>query len=428
MMSYWFQDKTDNKTAFALFLLFATAYITINVPYLLFMDRYAELVSASNPFYGAKFGLNLFNFDPAMYFGYDNISVIHPYINIIAGPLSELANSGLGNRFFLILQSILNAASTALLFYILRRSGGTRRISFLIACLFGISSYSLFSSFIPDSYAYAQFGLLISVFFLQYYQERKLYPIWPLAALGALNFGITATNVIPYAGAVILEQIERKSRTAIKTLSLILGAFMIICLALALVQLLMPRGVTWVSSFWGGLVNGGFNYIAFFSVTEHWKAIYLLGVNPLLTPEIALINAKSAAIATDLSQPYPIYVSIFGFSFLILTLFGWIRGFREKRAWAIVPVLFIGFSIFLHLVVGYGLATFEYDLYLYAGHYWFACFLLLSMGIQSVRQPWIRKGIVGFLVIMLLVSTLHNLIHHRETLRNIEEIYVHEMK
>lgn len=422
VIRYLLQDRTDNKNALGLFILFVLIYIAINTPYLLFLDRHADLVAAHNPFYGVKFGLNLFNFDPSMYYGYDNVSVIHPYKNIIAGPLGTVANNGPGNVLFLIIQSILNAGGTALLYQTLRRGGNGRGLAFLIAFLYGISSYSLFTSLIPDSYPYAQFGLVVSVFCLQYYRDSNQSPIWPLAILGIVNFGITATNLIPFATALIIQQVGRRVRDTVRTLLLILGAFILLAMILLLIQLILPGGVTWISSLWSGLVNGGFRYTAPFSLTHHWKAIYMLGISPLLTPDVTLIDKGVAAIATDLSQSYPVYVSVVGFIFLISALLGWVRGIRVRESW--IPGLFIGFAICLHFVVGYGLATFNYDLYLYAGHFWFAFFLLVSTLIRSIHNNRLYKASVGLLLVVVLVTATHNLIQHSQVLKAVEQGYV----
>ncbi|WP_169834439.1 hypothetical protein [Paenibacillus donghaensis] len=422
MIRYLLQDRTDNKNALGLFILFVILYIAINTPYLLFMDRQADLVAAHNPFYGVKFGLNLFNFDPAMYYGYDNVSVIHPYKNIIAGPLGALANNGPGNVLFLIIQSALNAGGTALLYYILRRQRTGRAPSALIASLFGISSYSLFTSLIPDSYPYAQFGLVISVFCLQYYRDSKQSPIFPLAILGIVNFGITATNLIPYIGALIIQQMGRRAKAAVRTLLMVLSVFILLAIVLLLIQLVLPGGVTWVSSWQSGLKNGGFGYVAPFSLAHHWKAIYMLGISPLLTPNVTLIDTGITAIATDLSQSYPIYVSVIGFLFLAGALTGWIRGIRKLEGW--IPMMFIGFAFCLHLIVGYGLATFNYDLYLYAGHFWFAFFLLISISVRSIINPRLYKAIIGLLVVVVLVTAVHNLLQHAHVLKDIRQGYV----
>lgn len=422
MICYLLQDRTDNKNALGLFILFVVLYIAINTPYLHFMDRQADLVAAHNPFYGVKFGLNLFNFDPSMYYGYDNVSVIHPYKNIIAGPLGALANNGPGNVFFLIIQSVLNAGGTALLYQTLRRGGNGRGLAFLIASLYGISSYSLFTALIPDSYPYAQFGLVISVFCLQYYRDCKQSPIWPLAILGIVNFGITATNVIPYACALFVQQMGRRVRDTVRTLLLVLGAFILLAILLLLIQLVLPGGVTWISSLWGGLINGGFNYVAPFSWTQHWKVIYMLGINPLLTPDVTLIDKGIAAIATDLSHSIPIYVSVIGFLFHISVLLGWIRGIRLREGW--IPIMFIGFALYFHLIVGYGLASFNYDLYLYAGHFWFAYFLLISIWMRSIRNARLYKATVGLLLVIVLVTAAHNLLQHTQVLKAIEQGYV----
>ena len=130
-------------------------------------------VSMDSPFYGAPFTLNLFNFDPSMEYGPENISIIHPFINFLTSPLVTMI--GGVNLPYLLIQSILNAFSAALVYYIIRRSGAGWTLSLVTAAFFGISSYSLFTTLIPDSYAYAQFMIILSAAYLHYCRMENLW-------------------------------------------------------------------------------------------------------------------------------------------------------------------------------------------------------------------------------------------------------------
>ncbi|WP_322395878.1 hypothetical protein, partial [Clostridium perfringens] len=130
-------------------------YVFMNLPFVAYIKDHAAELMPHSPFYGAPFTLNLFNFDPSMEYGPENISIIHPFINFLTSPLTTMIGSS--NLPYLLIQSVLNAFSAALVYYIVRRSGANWLLSLVTAAFFGISSYSLFTAFIPDSYAYAQF-------------------------------------------------------------------------------------------------------------------------------------------------------------------------------------------------------------------------------------------------------------------------------
>ena len=83
-----------------------------------------------------------------------------------------------------------------------------------------------------------------------------------------------------------------------------------------------------------------------------------------------MIDPGIAAFVTNLAKPYPIHVHIVGIGMLILAILSFIKGIRSRDTWAFA--IYILFAI-LRIIVGFGLATYAYDLYLYAGHYLFVC-------------------------------------------------------
>lgn len=411
----------DNRWALGLFLGFALYYGASNIPFLLYIKDHAALLAAYNPFYGAAYPLNLFNFDPSMYYGTGNASVIHPFLNFISGPLARAAGHAGGNGFFLAVQSLLNAAGVAMMFYYLRRSGSDLLLSLAVAGFFGASSYALFTAMIPDSYPYAQFVLLLSVLYLLYSRTAERTGGWQEASLMLVNFGVTSTNMVPFAGALLVNKLRRGDRRVMLRLASIGLGFVVLAAGFTGLQWLIFGGKTWVSNWVQSLDNGGFRYAAPFVWSEHWKAVYMLVISPVLTPDIVLGDPGIAAFVTDLAQPYPFHVSLVGLALIALAAAGFIRGIRTREVW--ILACFIGFGAALHLVKGYGLAVFKYDLYLYAGHYLFAFFLLAAAGIRLVRHPALRRGLTVAAAVLMLVTWVNNAVMHTKALDRIEQSY-----
>ncbi|MFD0587090.1 DUF6080 domain-containing protein [Paenibacillus sp. GCM10027627] len=424
---YLFHNRRDNMQALCLFIGFSVFYFFINMPFISYMKENAETLLKLSPFYGVPFSLNLFNFDPSFYYGYLNMTVTHPYLSFVAGALGELSKSLGGNAMFLFLQSALNGLSVAAIFYYLKRkeerkAEGTSFIPLLFAAFFGFSSYSIFSSLIPDSYVYAQFVLVLSFVYLAYSSERGEARLWPSAILGFFHFAITSTNIIPYMAALFIANVNGKHKALIRRW-LLAGAIIVLFIILfGLIQMAAFDGKAWFTSWQKGIENGGFSYVAPFSFSAHWKSVYLMFINPVLTPDIVLVSPGIVAFASSLSIPYPLYVNIIGFSLLALAIAGFIRGIKTKEAWMLV--MYVGAGIGLHLVIGFGLAVFQNDLYMYAGHFLFAPFLLAASFIIGLRKGLLKT--IGCIVILIFTLTTagHNIVKHTQSLDFIKDSYV----
>ncbi|MBH5317726.1 hypothetical protein I6N90_07910 [Paenibacillus sp. GSMTC-2017] len=425
--AFLFHNRRDNVVAAVLFFCFSALYIFMNIPFLSYMEQNAKVLSQHSPFYGAPFFLNIFNFDPSFYYGFLNMTVIHPFMSLLSGNLYKISELAGGNLFFLFVQSALNALSAVLIYYYLRRRGdhdGQVGIGFpfWFASFFGVSSYTIFTAMIPDSYGYAQFVIILSVLYLAYVDMGSNLGKWPAATLAFLNFGITLTNIVTYFGALFVTLFTKKYGQMIRPIIRISVYFIILIVIFSGMQLLLFDGKSWFNNMQQNLENGGFTYAAPFSFAHHWKAVYMLFISPILTPDMTLINPGIVAFATNLSQPYPIYVTIIGFALLALAIAGFVRGIRTKEAWTMA--VYIGFAIALHLVVGYGLAVFEYDLYLYAGHYLFAVFLLAASFLMGMKRGKLRMIGMIFIITCTIVTLGNNVIKHNDSLQVIKESYV----
>ena len=419
--SYLLKNKKDNYKACWLFIGFLLFYFGNNVPFLMYMKQNMADLAGYSPFYGAPFVFNIFNFDPSMYYGSGNSSIIHPLMNFLSGPLLYFSKFLSGNLFFLVIQSVINALSVVMIYYYLRKSGSDNVLAVIFATFFGVCSYNIFTAMIPDSYSYVQFIIILSVLYLQYSRVLVKTNVLPNASFALVNFAATSTNIVPFIGALFFNMIDRRDNKTLKKFISILLTFLLFVVLFTLLQSVLFSGNTWINNWITGLNNGGFSYAAPFSFSQHWKVIYMLVISPILSPDMVLIDQGIMAFVTDLTRPYPLYVTIIGFTLIILAAFGFIKGIKSRETWTLVPYIF--FAILLHIVVGFGLAVFKFDLYLYAGHYLFAFFLLAARFIMQINHALIRKGLIAIILILVLTTLGNNVIKHIETLNYIKDIY-----
>lgn len=420
--NYFFRDRKDNYTALFLWIIFCLFYIFLNMPYVQYIKDNAEMLGTYSPFYGAPFPLNLFNFDPSMEYGKQAATIIHPFINFLTAPLTYLSSHSIGNMLYLLLQSGINALTTTIVYFMLRRSGSDISVSLLFSAFFGVSSYSIFTSLIPDSYSYAQFVIVLSAAYLQKCRAEQSFSIIPNASFTLINLGITSTNVVTFAGALFFSLFDLRSKKATfrRFMTIMISALLMI-IGFTALQYVLFSGKTWLSNVFGGLSNGALGYVTPFSFAHHAKAFYMLVVSPVLTPDVALIDPGIVAFATDLSKPYPFYVHIVGIGLFLLAVLGFIKGIKTRETWAIAT--YILFAFVLHIVVGFGLTTFQYDLYLYAGHYLFAFFILAAGFVSSIRNVTVKRVMLGVIALFLLTTLANNIVKQNATLDIIQSSY-----
>ncbi|WP_339256397.1 DUF6080 domain-containing protein [Paenibacillus sp. FSL R5-0713] len=421
-LDYLFYNRRANWTAFYLFAGFALFYGLMNGSYVLYIENNAELLGKYSPFNTTLFPLNIFNFDPSMYYGDNSSSVIHPLISFLAVTVAAVAKLLGGNWFFLILQSLVNAGSVVLAYLFLsQKEDRPTIIPLLFALLFGFSSYLMYTALIPDSYPYVQFVILFSVVYMQYTRERQDVRYVPNALLASINFGLTSTNIVPFAGANFFNMHAWRDKANLKKYIGIMALAVLMIAVLTGVQYVAFGGRSWVSNWLLGIQNGGTSYATPFQFAIHWKALNMLTINPMMTPKMHLLDPGMAAFVTDLSRSNPIVVQITGIFILLLALMGFIKGIREREVWTLVP--YILFAFLLHVVVGFGLAVFQYDMYLYAGHYLFAFFLLGGGFVISLRPGLGKKAIIGLIMLCVIVTASNNIYRHVETLTTIKQSY-----
>lgn len=422
-LASWFANARDAAVGFGLAAAVTLYGLLLNLPFLRYMNEQAPLLAKHSPFYGAPFTLNLFNFDPSIYYGFENATIIHPLFNLIKGSLAYLAAHLGGNLFLLVLQIGLNALSAVMIYVYLRKSspasGYVAPLAF--GLLFGLSSYSLFASLVPDSYPYAQCLLLLSVLYLQYSRAREQIAPLSTAAYALGHFAVTSTNVVPFAASAFAALFRRPFRASVKKLSAAAGLLLVLIAVSTLAQGLLFDGHSWASDWRNNLDSGGYTYVAPFSPSHHWKAVYMLFISPILTPSIRLLDPGIVAFTTDLSVVYPLYVTMGGGFLLGLAVLGFVTLIRTYEAWMLG--VYILFALALHIGIGYGLATFQYDLYLYAGHYLFAMILLGGRFVIVRRLRTARLVLTGLVLLAVCVTAGNNIVKHADALDVIRQSY-----
>ena len=69
------------------------------------------------------------------------------------------------------------------------------------------------------------------------------------------------------------------------------------------------------------------------------------------------------------------------------------------------------------------MATYAYDLYLYAGHYLFAVFVLAALFIAKTKNLRIQQALTGIMILFLLITLVNNIVLHGQTLEYIQMTY-----
>lgn len=414
ILRYLFERNIEKKISIFLFIGFFVFYFALNLKYVMYLSSsYVDMLKFS-PFADYSFFLlNLFNFDPSMY--NTSVSPIHPFKNFLTSILNfiwnvfDIQNPFERNFFFLIVQSILNALNVVFLFLILKLLKIKTTISTLISMIFGVSTYSIVTSFIPDSYAYVQFIIIISLYLLLKTDNKILYIV-----LGILNFAITSTNVIPFLCAVFIKDIFKHSfKKAVIEMMKYIICLIVICLIITLIQFLI-YGYSWWDNFLLSIDKGGVSYTELFSFEKHWYSFYLLFINPIIMSNVELVdyNLMAFVSAWDFSNHY--IFKIIPLFFIVTFLWLFQKLYKEKEIWIVTS--YIVFSVILHLVVGFGLAAISYDLFLYAGHYISVIFIGVGLFFRSIA---VKKIYLYLLIIIFLIVTSNNICKYLDLYNNI---------
>lgn len=415
-LEYLFGDKKDTRIALLLFIAFSIYYVLSNYEIVHFIST-VEI--ANGPFTRTPFRINIFNFDPSIY-GAPGASVIHPLYNFLSTPLSYAARHTAPNYFMLLLQAVLNSMAVCMAYFYVRRSNGTNRIAVLVAFLFGASSYLTFTAFIPDSYPYVIFSIMLSLLYFQYSRLADQHRVAPTALLALINFGITSSNIVPFFGALVVNESKPPYRSLFRRLAQVVLVFGVFVITASLLQRLLFGSNSWILN-WATLQSGGTRYVGDFSFSQHGKALYFyLVASPIVTPLLTLLDGDLMAIVTDTVRRSFVYEAAPLIIFFTAIL-GFARNFKQREVW--VLLMYPLFAFVLHIIVGFGLSVYQYDMYLYAGHYLFSFFLLIGHFLISVKNVRLKEILTSLLFALAVVILIENILKHAEFLKLLQLLY-----
>lgn len=400
-----FESKLEKRIAAFLFFFFCILYFLINIKFMNYLSNSYEELKNFSPFSGySYFLLNIFNFDPTMYS--HGVSPIHPFKNFMTKGLEFIftifnIDSILGkNIVILFIQTIINALNVVLIFLIYRCLKVNLITSTILSVLFGVAAYSIVTVLIPDSYTYAQFIIILSLYFLLKSPTIKNKIVKVILAI--INFGITSTNLIPYIfglGIKIWDNARIKS-SILRILKYIVVIGMG-CIGVSVVQYLL-FDTYWFGNISSNMEKGAFSYTENFALDKHWYSFYLLFINPIIMPDIELIDYYLMAFVSKWNLVGNLAFYILPLISVLIFCFGCFKNFKKKELWILLG--YIGFAILLHLKVGFGLATIKYDLFLYAGHYLAPLLILLGLFTTNVKHFYMKYINIFFIAVVLMIS------------------------
>lgn len=399
--------KDYSKNILKILLFFTLFYILCNVQFINLIV-FNEL--KPGPFDYSPININIFNMDPSQMGGLPGTNFLHPlftFITLLFLPI-KLNNYLL----FLVLgiEALIGSLSVVLVYIYLSNLNISKKFVYVLTAFFGFFSYGLASTLIPDSYVIAQFIILLSLVYIQYSINEDKFSILGFGILGTLNFGVTITNIIPFAFNTILAGVKKDLK------SRIIQIFKAICVGLGIIIILTSIQFAITKTTW--FKNGK-------ASVEYQSSAYAVPYKPGMVPSVVdgfvaspimtgplTFKEDLMAVVTDLSTKFPIQHKVIIGIVLLLCIASIILNIKKKDTWFLLSI--IGFAIFLHLLVGFGLGTYYYDVYLYAGNY--ICTIPLLIGLLCTKlkekNPTINKVLFSVLCVITVVILLNNLYMH----------------
>ncbi|MGL5615736.1 MAG: DUF6080 domain-containing protein [Sarcina sp.] len=395
----------------------------------------SNLSTTKNPFPVENFKLNLFNFDPIIYYISGGGTIIHPLFSFLTLTIGKLAVTIGGNFSILIINSLFNALSVTLLYIFSVKNSVERKFAFIIAAIYAVISYRFITSFIPDSYVYAEFFIILSLVYITYMKKEEVYNVFVVAILAIFNFGITITNIVPFALGILINKPKFSVKKLIKKIFLSIFIFFILLSILTVIQHLI-YGRNWLTGWQNYLQAGGTAYSETFNFSKHSKILRLLIASPIILPVVTLIDPGIMAVVTDLNINLNIFEILFFIVFTIFLIVAILKNLKNSVFYILLT--FIIWNVFIHFIKGFGLVTFNYDMYLYAGHYIAILFMIISLAFKndssnkifkksaklSILEKFpIKSSAFYVLVIGFIFLLLTNLFRLNDLLNFLQSIY-----
>lgn len=374
---FLFKEREDLRNSFILISFFFLLYFIVDFR---LVDFISNLSTVKNPFPIEAFKVNLFNFDPIIYYINGGGTIIHPLFSFLTLTIGKLALTLGGNFTILIINSLFNALSVGLLYIFSVKNSVDRKFAFIISAIYAVISYRFITSFIPDSYVYAEFFIILSLVYITYMKKEEVYNIFTVAILAIFNFGITITNIVPLALGILINKPKFSTKKLLKKIFLSIFIFFILLSIFTVIQHLI-YGRNWLTGWQNYLQAGGVAYSESFRISKHSKILRFLIASPIILPIVTLIDPGVMAVVTDLNVNLNIFEILFFIIFTIFLIVAILKNIKNPIFYLLLT--FIIWNIFIHFIKGFGLVTFNYDMYLYAGHYIAILFMLIALAFKE---------------------------------------------
>lgn len=362
-------------------------------------------------------------FETDLYFSFDQSIVLkngrtqitgHPLMYGFCYPLVLIGNAIayiLGYKaktalFVLVSSSLISLSCVYIHRYLRKIVELKSNISLLITLFFAFFFTNLILAFTPESFTISAFLLAFTVYYYSAYIKKGESPSVFSSVLLADIFlgGITITNMAK--GVIPILFLKEKFIQKVKRISIITLVFLLILVAIHLVCILFLNKNYLLSIFshqgaWTPdvtiLTNAGdYVYSRFYSI-------------PIFFSELKFAEYESLKYGI---KGFSIYEAsyrfgwqyILGFIILAFILIGVIRNHKNKFVWMIV--LLLGFDIFLHIVMRFGL----FGPFIYGAHWIYCIPLLIGWMYKSFTNKYMTGLLFGTICIMFVALAVNNMI------------------
>ncbi len=349
---------------------------------------------------------------------------VHPLFILLVQPFSLLLSPQFvwyGVRYGVVMIQSLSGAMSVLVFnMILENLKIEKKLCILMTLIFGFSFTNMIFSTVPETFIFAQIGLIVFWFYIssvsEFSYKLKKVEIFNLIFLGIICFGITITNYLWYlVGLTYL--LFKRGRNIKYNVKIFTGINFVNCLGI--IVLCKIQSFIWKGAppFWNSIFDSLFHNIPYeetnymnwsisFSKMILWIKQTLL--YPLLCPDVYLIP-EGNEYRPILFGKYPDIIAIFFFLFMATVVIGimsYIVKLIIKRYkdlfFASVFLVWIG-NMCLHYIYG------AEEAFIYSSHYYFFFLLLVGYTFNTVESQIVRKCLRVDLIACVVIEFINNL-------------------
>lgn len=377
--------------------------------------------------YSAKFNDNVF-FDADNYRAFLDLTEIqyhhyrvkvHPLFLIFTESVVLIINGFINNNALsvIILESFAGACSVVFLYNILEELGINKKLKRITALLYGFSFSTMIFSSIPETYIFAGLGLICYWYFVlrvskeTYPYDKNIDLLFIL--FGIICFGITLTNYISYMiGLIYILMMNNKNikiflKKFIKINIINAASIIVLCIIQKLIWAQCP---IFLESILAGLLGFGYEETRYmtWNINLDKTIIWFKGIfaHSIISSNVCIENNTWVIF-----DEYGILAKYILIIFLILLAIACVLYIKDtfiqvdnrKKGYKLAIIITLSANLFLHYIYGAG-ATF-----LYTQHFIYLIFIILAVGVNSIKSEKIKSMLNKVLVIFLFFEIINNM-------------------